>query len=342
MLMAHGMVIAGIWRSADLSGASSARISFLYSRSTMMADDHFVVEATLDGGLSWSEVGRISGTGTANVSVSDEGWRYAEFDLSDYISSNTGIRLITDYAHEDYFDYIMVDDIKVTFDAVCDAMPPNNYLDTLGITQLWDAGLDGSGITVAVIDSGIAFDDDFGSIAGELGSARLISQVGFNSSAYTVQDIYGHGTHVAGIIAGNGTKSDGFYQGVAPNANLIGIKISDDYGMAYEFDVVESLQWVFENKDLYNIRVVNLSLNSTVEQSYHTSPLNAAVEAVWFKGIVVVASAGNKGAGGDYNTANAAPANDPFIITVGASDEHDTDVRVDDTSYLLLRLWCDR
>ena len=89
-------------------------------------------------------------------------------------------------------------------------------------------------------------------------------QLGFNTSAYTTKDIYGHGTHVAGIIGGNGTKSDGFYNGVAPDANLIGLKVSDDYGMAYEFDTVEALQWIFDNKEAYNIRVVNLSIQSTI------------------------------------------------------------------------------
>ena len=101
--------------------------------------------------------------------------------------------------------------------------------------------------------------------------------------------------------------------------------------MAYESDTVEALQWVMDNKEAYNIRVVNLSINSTVESTYNESPLNAAIETLWLNGIVVVASVGNKGPAGGYNTTNAAPANDPFVITVGASDEHDTSDRVDDT-----------
>jgi serine protease AprX len=100
--------------------------------------------------------------------------------------------------------------------------------------------------------------------------------------------------------------------------------------MAYESDTVEAMQWVFDNKELYNIRVVNLSINSTQEMSYHESPVDAAVEILWFNGVVVVASAGNKGPGGGFNTVYAAPANDPFIITVGASDERGTPERNDD------------
>lgn len=195
----------------------------------------------------------------------------------------------------------------------------NYYLDTTGVRQVWDRGLDGKGVTVAVIDSGIFTDDDFG---GERKNSpyRIVWSQSFSTESFKTDDANGHGTHVAGIVGGNGAASDGLYSGVAPNVNLINLKISDETGMAYESDVVAAMQWVFDNKDQFNIRVVNISLNSTVEQSYHTSPIDAAVEILWFNGVVVVASVGNTEPGG-YNTADAAPANDPFIITVGASDE---------------------
>ncbi len=98
--------------------------------------------------------------------------------------------------------------------------------------------------------------------------------------------------------------------------NIINVKVSNDDGSASMKDIVKGLQWVLENKSTYNIRVINLSLNSTVEESYNTSPLDAAVEILWFNGVVVVVSAGNKGAGAIYP-----PANDPFVITVGAVDD---------------------
>jgi serine protease AprX len=91
------------------------------------------------------------------------------------------------------------------------------------------------------------------------------------------------------------------------------------------------MQWVLENKETFNIRVVNLSVNSTMEQSYHDSPMNAAAEILWFNGIVVVASAGNFEVGSAVDSINTAPANDPFIITVGASDESQTPQNDDDT-----------
>lgn len=190
--------------------------------------------------------------------------------------------------------------------------PPNYYLDTLGVRQVWDIGLDGRGIAVAVIDSGISTDKDF--------NKRLVARRNFYSKPRNVNDTFGHGTHVAGIIGGNGADSNGLYAGIAPGVNLISLKIGNNGGMAYESDAVEAMQWVLEHKDRYNIRVVNLSINSTVEGSYHASPLGAAAEILWFNSVVVVASAGNAGKG--YDTINAAPASDPFVITVGASNEN--------------------
>jgi serine protease AprX len=140
-------------------------------------------------------------------------------------------------------------------------------------------------------------------------------------------DQYGHGTLVAGIIAGNGRAAGGSIVGVAPQANLINVRINDENGVATAADVIAGLQWINDNRDTYNIRVVNISLNSSVPESYHTSALAAAAEILWFNGIVVVASAGNNGADGRLY----APANDPFVITVGAADDRGTAERGDDT-----------
>ena len=173
----------------------------------------------------------------------------------------------------------------------------------------------GQGVTVAVVDSGIAAHPDF--------TGRLLTPYG-DPTANTPNpgDAYGHGTHVAGIIGGDGTASGGIYKGIAPGATLLAVGVSDEIGMAYESDVVEGLQWIFENKDTYSIRVVNLCLNSTVEDTYNNSGIDAAAEILWFNGVVVVAAAGNSTVSGTYNTAKTAPANDPFIIVVGASDEY--------------------
>jgi serine protease AprX len=210
--------------------------------------------------------------------------------------------------------------------------PSNYFLDTLGVRPVWGMGLQGQGISVAVIDSGTNREKDLQVDPYRAKpDSRVLKQLTFNSNAGHENDATGHGTHVAGIIGGSGYRSDGLYAGIAPQVNFISLKISDESGMAYESDAIAAMQWVLENKDKYNIRVVNLSVNSTQESSYHASPLDAAAEILWFNGIVVVASVGNKGLGGGYTTANAAPANDPFIITVGASNEHGSSDFSDDT-----------
>jgi serine protease AprX len=201
--------------------------------------------------------------------------------------------------------------------------PVNYFLDTLGVRPVWEMGLKGQGITVAVIDSGTNQEKDLQVDPTKAKpDSRVLEQLTFNSNAGHANDATGHGTHVAGIIGGSGYRSDGLYAGIAPEVNFISLKINDETGMAYESDAIGAMQWVLDHKEKYNIRAVNLSVNSTQESSYHTSPLDAAAEILWFNGLVVVASAGNKGPVSGYNTVKAAPANDPFIITVGASDEH--------------------
>jgi serine protease AprX len=141
-------------------------------------------------------------------------------------------------------------------------------------------------------------------------------------------DTYGHGTHVAGIIAGNGENRDpsdplrGKFAGVAPDANLISVKVSDDTGNATVLDVIYGLQFAVDHRQTYNIRVINMSLNSTTPQSYKVDPLDAAVESAWFHGLVVVTAAGNRGTTPD--AVQYAPANDPYVVTVGAVDQNGT------------------
>jgi serine protease AprX len=198
----------------------------------------------------------------------------------------------------------------------------------------WAAGLTGKGVGVAVVDTGIAGDlVDFAKSQTDT-TSREIASVVTNPYAKTDLDSYGHGTHVAGIIAGNGGNrptSDalkGDYIGVAPEANLINVKVSDEKGDATVLDVIYGLQFVVDYKDAYNIRVVNLSLESADAQSYKTDPLDAAAESAWFNGIVVVAAAGNRGT--DADAVNYAPGNDPYVISVGGVDDMGTKNTLDD------------
>jgi serine protease AprX len=192
----------------------------------------------------------------------------------------------------------------------------------------------GNGVGVAVVDTGIAGDlPDFRVSATDKRS-RVIGSAVVHPDAKTATDTYGHGTHVAGIIAGDARNRDdsdglkGKFMGVAPRANLISIKVSDDDGNATVLDVIAGIQFAVDHKAEYNIRVLNLSLESTATESYKTDPLDAAVEAAWFKGIFVVAAAGNRGPGGD--AVSHAPGNDPYIVTVGAVDDNGTKEISDD------------
>ena len=171
---------------------------------------------------------------------------------------------------------------------------------------------------VGVIDSGIAAHPDLGS--------RVIAAQSFNSTVNGVADDYGHGTAVAGIIAGDGNASAGQYIGIAPDANLINLRVNDGNGAAPTSAIMNAILWAVANKNAFNIRVLNLSLQASVEETYRTSPIDAAVEYAWLKGIVVVVAAGNNGP----NSAGYAPANDPYVITVGATDDHGTPSTADD------------
>ncbi len=209
--------------------------------------------------------------------------------------------------------------------AVVTSALANAYNRAIRADKLWAQGYQGSSVTVAVVDSGIADLNDFKMTAGGNGDLRIVSDAHFAAGSDENKDWYGHGTHIAGIIGGNGNKSGGRYIGVAPLTRMVSVDVSDQNGAGTMTDVIEGLQWVLQNKAQHNIRVVNLSLNSAVAESYQTSPLCAAVEILWFNGIVVVVSAGNNGTATLFP-----PANDPFVITVGAVDDKGTAALSDD------------
>jgi serine protease AprX len=201
----------------------------------------------------------------------------------------------------------------------------NAYVRAVGADKLWNVApyLQGQGVSVAVVDSGINWQTDLYTV---MGVNRVVANVRFNTDYNpTYYDNYGHGSHIAGIVGGNGRSSNGQYIGIAPLVNIVNVKVSNDDGSATASSVVAGLQWVLNHRSQYNIRVVNLSLNSATPESYHTSPLDAAVEILWFNKIVVVVSAGNNGTATLYP-----PANDPFAITVGAVDDKGTTSLGDD------------
>jgi len=201
----------------------------------------------------------------------------------------------------------------------------------------WSKNLSGSGIGVAVIDSGINAGKDF-TLASGTGS-RIVYNQSFVGGQTTANDLYGHGTHVAGILAGNGTNSRGTkfrktFMGIADNVNLINLRVLDQNGGGLDSSVIAAIQRAISLKSKYNIRVINLSLGRPVYESYELDPLCQAVEAAWKAGIVVVVAAGNEGRNNSARTDGygtiAAPGNDPYAITVGAMKPMGTSTRADD------------
>jgi serine protease AprX len=165
--------------------------------------------------------------------------------------------------------------------------------------------------TIAVVDSGIdtTRTADFG--------GRVIGQVNMASlSGNSPGDGYGHGTFVGSIAAGAAPG----YAGAAPKAKLLSIDVMNDQGQATVAAVIKAADWILANKTTYNIKVANFSLHAVNKASVLFDPLDQAVEKLWLNGVVVVAAAGNYGTGATPSGVNFAPGNDPFVITVGATD----------------------
>jgi serine protease AprX len=164
--------------------------------------------------------------------------------------------------------------------------------------------------TIAVVDSGI--DASRPEFAGRIAANVNLTSLPGNSSG----DGRGHGTFVAGIAAG----TMGGRGGAAPTAKIVSLDVMDDQGMAKTSDVIAAADWILANKAKYGIRVANFSLHSSVANSFMYDPLDKAVESLWFNDVVVVAAAGNYGNPNGPSGVPFAPGNDPFVITVGASD----------------------
>jgi serine protease AprX len=203
---------------------------------------------------------------------------------------------------------------------------------TIGATAIREEfGYDGSGVGIAVIDSGItSWHDD---LTGGGSLQRVDAFVDFVNGRDTAYDDYGHGTHVAGIIAGNGMDSSGARSGIAPNARLIVLKALDGTGTGRISDVIAAMHYVLVNRAALNIRVVNMSVATGVYESYDDDPLARAAQRLVKAGVVVVAASGNYGhdsQGRIVYGGVTAPGNAPWVLTVGASSHMGTVDRSDD------------
>jgi hypothetical protein len=174
------------------------------------------------------------------------------------------------------------------------------------------------GVDVAVVDTGVA------PVRGLDGAGKVIDSPDFSADARVAGqehlDSFGHGTHMAGIVAGeDGVGGDAIFTGVAPGARVVNVRVADHEGATSLSRLLAGIDWVVRNRDRkgLDIRVLNLAFGAEVDGSYRTDPLAFAVEQAWQRGIVVVTAAGNGGAeAGGLDS----PAYDPYVIAVGASD----------------------
>lgn len=207
-------------------------------------------------------------------------------------------------------------------------LPETYYPSEVAARQLHLGGTTGTGVTVAVVDSGLWSQHGPDQSAPGQGGSRIVAQYDVLSAgplggvtAFTsantanVNDGFGHGTHVASIIASSGLATTGNFQGVAPGVNLVAVRVLDASGMGSYSNVIAGIQWVIAQKARYNIRVMNLSLSAPPHSFYWQDPLNQAVMAAWNAGIVVVVAAGNAG---PAPMTIGVPGNVPYVITAGA------------------------
>ena len=194
-----------------------------------------------------------------------------------------------------------------------ESVTASNFTKSTGATSAWAQGNLGTGVGIAVLDTGVSEMNDF--------KGRLIHGPDLSGEG-TLVDTYGHGTVMAGVAAGSGMDSagnpGGAYTGVAPKANVVAVKVAGRNGAVDVSTMLQGMHWVNAYKEQFNIRVLNLSWGTTSTQDPKVDPLNYAVQRLWQNGIVVVVAAGNLGPNKSTITK---PADDPMVLTVGAYDD---------------------
>ncbi len=204
--------------------------------------------------------------------------------------------------------------------------PASFYPTLIGAAELHEQGVKGKGVTVAVLDTGTWSLAEFNYDTDRTWRAHpqydaIRDQILGNETVTVTSDQCGHGSHVQGIIHGSGASRDRHYMGVAPDARVIAVRAFDSLGQGSYADVIRGIDWIVQNRELYGIRILNCSFSASAQSCYWEDPLNQAVMAAWHEGIVVVASAGNRGP--DPMTIGV-PGNIPYVITVGAMTDNFT------------------
>ena len=276
---------------------------------------------------------------------------HGDADALDGLSRRHGVRVVRRLSHEAVIEANSADIERIAADPafahlsgdlpVRSAMSVSNKSTAADQTRSGTSGLlgllgsipavTGKGIGIALLDSGIASNH-------KALSGRVVTRVDLVSDGSTKLDPFGHATHIAGLIAGNASASVGvtktYTGGIAPGAHLVDVRVLGADGTGLTSDVIDGIDWVIQNKSLYNIRIINLSLGHAVMESSATDPLCEAVKRAVDAGIVVIASSGNRGktdTGQPILGGITSPGNSPYAITVGALNTWQTVDRSDDS-----------
>ena len=204
--------------------------------------------------------------------------------------------------------------LKTVFQNTHITMQMDSARDIVNANMAQEKGYTGKGIGIAILDTGISPINDF-----LYPKNRIIAFKDFINGKTNPYDDNGHGTHVSGIAGGNGVNSNGKYKGIAIDCNFIGVKVLNKEGKGNASDVLAGLQWIVDNKEKYNIKIINLSIGTNNTSS--NDPLVKAVENLWDNGIIVTIAAGNDG---PKKFTISSPAISKKVITVGASDDNIT------------------
>jgi serine protease AprX len=257
-------------------------------------------------------VRHVGGQVTASLPIVNGVAAEVEADDLERLARDPAVSAVTANRQARFEDFV--------YDATTTA---SNFARTSQATAAWAGGNLGQGVGVAVIDTGVSPMADF--------TGRLVHGPDLSGEGTTV-DSFGHGTVMAGLIAGSGadsaTRLGGAFTGIAPRAHVVAVKAAGRNGAVDVSTILQAMHWVSAYRDQFDIRVLNLSWGVPSTQLPTLDPLNYAVERLWGEGIVVVVAAGNSGP--SYGTVTK-PGDDPVVLTVGALDDHgDADPLNDD------------
>jgi serine protease AprX len=333
------------WRS-ELSGSRTGRLQLVFCAMmvalyTSLASVPPATSAAAAEMVNVVVRGAAGAMATVENSVREVGGRVTtELGLIDGVAAKVPANRVSSLSGAPGVEEVTPDSsvhlLSGTYDPTTDMGSAYNTTRMIGARALWQAGYTGKGVDVAIIDSGVS------PVEGLATSDKLMNgpDLSFESQATNLRylDAFGHGTFMAGLIAGRDSAAvPGTYAGdtthflgVAPDARILNVKVADSQGLTDVSQVLAALSWVVQHRydNGLNVRVLNLSFGSDSYQSEILDPMSFAVEHAWKSGIVVVASVGNAGwkSGGVMD-----PAFNPYVIAAGASDPHGTLGTADDT-----------